>query len=97
MESLLALSFDNISSRDTSKIKKGLRQIEGLLAQICLVGSRTSAHRRQQSTSTDQEDLAALSLEQVSTDPAFREFFKLQEGFEGNGTSSAALEICRQG
>jgi len=91
MESLLALSFDNISSRDTSKIKKGLRQIEGLLAQICLVGSKSKGgHKRQQSTSVQHEESTSRSLEQVSTDPAFREFFRLQEGFEGNGTDHCA-------
>lgn len=86
MESLLALSFDNISSRDTTRIKKGLRQIEGLLAQICLVGSRSKGgHKRQQSISTQDQDTTPRSLEQVATDPAFREFFRLQEGFDGNG------------
>src|SRR5258708_2749775 len=36
MDALLAVSFGYISSRDTVKIRKGLRQIEGLLTQICL-------------------------------------------------------------
>jgi len=85
MESLLYLSFDNISSRDTTKIKKGLRQIEGLLAQICLVGSRSKAHKRSASTVTE-EDTGLRTLEQIAADPAFREFFRLQESFDGNGT-----------
>lgn len=36
MEALLSHSFDNLSSYDNAKIRKGLRQVEGLLAQICL-------------------------------------------------------------
>ncbi|KAK3944946.1 cell division protein Cdc14 [Diplogelasinospora grovesii] len=68
MESLLSLAFDNLSSYDGPKIKKGLKQVEGLLAQICLPG-----------TATNKKGLSDLSK-----DPAFREFFKLQEGFEWN-------------
>jgi len=86
MEALLCLSFDNISSRDTSRIKKGLRQIEGLLAQICLAGGKgRAAHKRNPSTALLDENAGARSLGQIATDPAFREFFRLQEGFEGNG------------
>ncbi|KAK8157315.1 cell division protein Cdc14 [Phyllosticta citrichinensis] len=69
MEALLDLSFDNITSNDVAKIRKGLRQIEGLLAQICL--SRAE-HVRQK------------PLKALHHDPAFREFFRLQEGFEWN-------------
>jgi len=89
MESLLSLSFDYLSSNDGIKIKKGLRQLEGLLAQICLSRSNSAADRRsslvpaspsKQSQSQSTKDLASLK-----DDPAFREFFKLQEGFEWNG------------
>ncbi|KAK8189353.1 cell division protein Cdc14 [Phyllosticta capitalensis] len=69
MEALLDLSFDNITSNDVAKIRKGLRQIEGLLAQICL--SKTS-------------DVRQKPLKALHHDPAFREFFRLQEGFEWN-------------
>jgi hypothetical protein len=46
MEALLSLSFDNLSSYDQAKIRKGLRQVEGLLAQICLSSSPKSAAER---------------------------------------------------
>ena len=82
MEALLSLAFDNLSSYDGPKVRKGLRQVEGLLAQICLSDPN---HR------SDEEDggggggvTARKELAQLSQDPAFREFFKLQEGFEWN-------------
>ncbi|KAK4151425.1 cell division protein Cdc14 [Chaetomidium leptoderma] len=85
MESLLSLAFDNLSSFDGSKIKKGLKQVEGLLAQICLSGP---SNRRKQSTAdagaADREQPSRKVLADLSGDPAFREFFKLQEGFEWN-------------
>jgi len=77
MESLLALSFDNLSSRDNIKIRKGLRQIEGLLAQICLNNARLSPQKRSRSECKQLRDLRK--------DAAFREFFRLQEGFRWNG------------
>ncbi|KAL8736107.1 MAG: hypothetical protein Q9181_002548 [Wetmoreana brouardii] len=84
MENLLSLSFDYLSSFDGVKIRKGLRQLEGLLAQICLSRTTTAAERRCSMiqdgvTKSRPKDLASLS-----EDPAFREFFKLQEGFEWN-------------
>ncbi|KAL8698759.1 MAG: hypothetical protein Q9201_006390 [Fulgogasparrea decipioides] len=84
MENLLSLSFDYLSSFDGVKIRKGLRQLEGLLAQICLSRTTTAAERRRSmiqdgATKSSPKDLASLS-----EDPAFREFFKLQEGFEWN-------------
>lgn len=90
MEALLSLSFDNIASKDTAKIRKGLRQIEGMLAHICLDGSKTKSttpgHRRNQSAVnlSEQHD-APKKLGELSEDPAFREFFRLQDGFEWNG------------
>lgn len=99
MENLLSLAFDNLSSFDGPKVRKGLRQVEGLLAQICLSGSddeqssgmaseayRTDSH----GIHIDEEDSDAVGLPpkkdlaHLSRDPAFREFFKLQEGFEWN-------------
>ncbi|CAK4032485.1 Cell division control 14 [Lecanosticta acicola] len=94
MESLLSLSFDNISSRDSLKIRKGLRQIEGLLAQICLSKASTrSPHKRKSSALEDQQQQQhqqhqqgkAKALNELKHDPAFREFFRLQEGFQWNG------------
>ena len=88
MESLLSLSFDYLSSFDAGKIRKGLRQLEGLLAQICLSGSgNTPIETRRQSIAvspTKDNSRAPKELSQLKDDPAFREFFKLQEGFEWN-------------
>lgn len=88
MESLLSLSFDYLSSFDAGKIRKGLRQLEGLLAQICLSGSGTTPveNRRQSIAVSPTKDKSRVprELSQLKDDPAFREFFKLQEGFEWN-------------
>jgi hypothetical protein len=86
MESLLSLAFDNLSSFDGGKIKKGLKQVEGLLAQICLSGP--SSPRKQSAVDPgrdrDRDQPSRKVLADLSGDPAFREFFKLQEGFEWN-------------
>jgi len=94
MEALLSLAFDNIASKDSAKIRKGLRQIEGLLAQICLSsgGSRqsTPSHRRTGSAihlPSQHTAQTPKKLGDLVEDPAFREFFRLQEGFEWNGES----------
>ena len=79
METLLSLAFDNLSSFDNPKVKKGLKQVEGLLAPICL-----SASKRQASSSSQPKHSQHKSLSEVADDPAFFEFFKLQEGFEWN-------------
>ena len=100
MESLLSLSFDYLSSFDGVKIRKGLRQLEGLLAQICLsrAGSSPADRRRSLALTGQKEEQSPKRLGQLKDDPAFREFFKLQEGFEWNGQCSlfqrrtAALE-----
>lgn len=90
MEALLSLSFDNLSSYDGGKIRKGLRQVEGLLAQICLSSSPSSrqstASSRPRSMLVDpgREPPPRKQLADMKDDPAFREFFKLQEGFEWN-------------
>jgi hypothetical protein len=96
MESLLSLAFDNLSSYDGPKVRKGLRQVEGLLAQICLsrantkakASSRTDRSHQSRDSDTDGSDTSSTppqkDLSQISRDPAFREFFKLQEGFEWN-------------
>lgn len=98
MESLLSLSFDYLSSFDGLKIKKGLRQLEGLLAQICLSSPKsisTAAAERRRSVvgagafvnggGADDGAAQPKELAKLKDDPAFREFFKLQEGFEWNG------------
>ncbi|KAK4692102.1 hypothetical protein P7C71_g5033, partial [Lecanoromycetidae sp. Uapishka_2] len=86
MESLLSLSFDYLSSNDGVKIRKGLRQLEGLLAQICLSRSPSAADRRSSlvPNSPTKQSQPPKELSLLKDDPAFREFFKLQEGFEWN-------------
>jgi len=86
MEALLSLSFDNLSSYDQAKIRKGLRQVEGLLAQICLSSSSqmTNAEKRRSVIDPGKEPPPRKALGELGTDPAFREFFKLQDGFEWN-------------
>ncbi|KAK3182469.1 hypothetical protein K4F52_006295 [Lecanicillium sp. MT-2017a] len=86
MENLLSLAFDNLSSYDGPKVRKGLRQVEGLLAQICLSSRDDAAatpHNKEQDAETPMSP-PRKDLAQLSNDPAFREFFKLQEGFEWN-------------
>ncbi|KAH8808038.1 cell division protein Cdc14 [Xylogone sp. PMI_703] len=97
MEALLSLSFDNLSSYDTLKIRKGLRQVEGLLAQICLSPSaggqaantttNPALNRRNSVIDPGTEPPPppdCKELAELRDDLAFREFFKLQEGFEWN-------------
>lgn len=89
MESLLSLSFDYLSSYDGVKVRKGVRQLEGLLAQICLSRSSSAQDRRSSVAGTNgATKQAPKELGQLKDDPAFREFFKLQDGFEWNGPSS---------
>lgn len=87
MEPVLSLAFDNLSSYDGAKVRKGLRQVEGLLAQVCLARSKSSPAEKRRSlispghgAQTGPKELSILK-----DDAAFREFFKLQEGFEWNG------------
>lgn len=100
MESLLSLSFDNISAKDPVKIRKGLRQIEGLLAQICLSKRPPpSPSKRQPGAAAPKPDDNATvkGLSSLSEDLAFREFFRLQENFEWNGAynlTSFLLQKC---
>ncbi|KAJ2963676.1 hypothetical protein NQ176_g10844 [Zarea fungicola] len=89
MENLLSLAFDNLSSYDGPKVRKGLRQVEGLLAQICLSckgnSPNTSDHDMTEHDNGDSnQSPPRKDLGRLSEDPAFREFFKLQEGFEWN-------------
>ncbi|KAI1341369.1 putative cell division control protein [Xylariaceae sp. FL0016] len=85
MENLLSLAFDNLSSYDGPKIRKGLRQVEGLLANICLSRQASGKERRGSKDSGQGPDSPSnKSLSELNDDPAFYEFFKLQEGFEWN-------------
>ncbi len=85
METLLAHSFDYLSSYEPSKVRKGLRQVEGLLAQICLSKSKSSPSDRRRSYVDVDAQPVPKPLSGLRDDPAFREFFKLQEGFQWNG------------
>lgn len=93
MEALLSLSFDNITSKDTTKIRKGLRQIEGLLAQVCLSGKNDSqaVKQKRNGSASKKHSSEPKKLGGLHRDPAFREFFRLQEGFEWNGESRPPL------
>ncbi|KAJ6013523.1 hypothetical protein N7540_008114 [Penicillium herquei] len=83
MENLLAHSFDYLSSYEPSKIRKGLRQVEGLLAQICLSKTKSTSDRRRSYLATETPPVPK-ALSELRDDPAFREFFKLQDGFQWN-------------
>lgn len=92
METLLAHSFDYLSSYEPSKVRKGLRQVEGLLAQICLSKAKQSPVVRKRSMmGIGSPQPAARPLSEIKDDPAFREFFKLQEGFQWNGKHSSTV------
>lgn len=97
METLLAHSFDYLSSYEPSKVRKGLRQVEGLLAQICLSKAKQSQSPvvRKRSVMTGSPQPGPRPLSELKDDPAFREFFKLQEGFQWNGKSSARSVFYR--
>lgn len=100
METLLSVAFDNLSSYDGPKVKKGLRQVEGLLAQICLSAHAANRNKNNNpkspnSRATSPSDgpkqqpdqpaaKARFPLSDLSGDAAFREFFKLQDGFQWN-------------
>ncbi|ROV96828.1 hypothetical protein VMCG_07926 [Cytospora schulzeri] len=100
METLLSVAFDNLSSFDGPKVKKGLRQVEGLLAQICLSAHAASANKnngsnpaspkqspedaKQQQPPPTKKKQPKFPLSDLSDDAAFREFFKLQDGFQWN-------------
>lgn len=86
METLLSLSFDNISSRNANKISKGLRQIEGLLAQICLSASPLQSASNRSSSGLSFAGFITQygALDQLAKDAAFLELFRLQESFEWN-------------
>jgi hypothetical protein len=88
MEALLSHSFDYLASPSPQKIRKGLRQVEGLLAQICLSKASAKADRRQSmlALGSSPPPSPTKQLCDLKDDPAFREFFKLQQGFQWNVT-----------
>jgi hypothetical protein len=96
METLLVLAFDNLSSFDQGRIRKGLRQVEGLLAQICLSSPTTAAEKRRSVIDPGKEPPPPpRSLQELSGDPAFREFFKLQDNFQWNVTAQLLNSLDR--
>jgi hypothetical protein len=86
METLLSHSFDYLSSTSPQKIRKGLRQVEGLLAQLCLSRSHNAANKRPSMLllGSAAAPLQSKKLPELPLDPAFREFFKLQQSFQWN-------------
>lgn len=86
MEALLSHAFDNLSSKNCDKVRKGVKQIEGLLAQICFTKSATAQQGHDRRASVVPDEGGEKPLKDLREDPAFREFFRLQEGFEFNGT-----------
>lgn len=97
METLLAHSFDYLSSYEPSKIRKGLRQVEGLLAQICLSKPKPAVNDKRRplmslTAAQQSPQPTPKALSELKEDPAFREFFKLQDGFQWNVTMR--LVIC---
>lgn len=79
METLLSSAFDLLSSYDPIHIRKGIRHLEGLLAKMCLAPSVTKE--------------GEAGPPRKPEDPVFREFIKLQNGFEWNGTHTHALAL----
>jgi hypothetical protein len=91
MEALLSHAFDNLSSKNCDKIRKGVKQIEGLLAQICMSKSQAQAgYNRRASVLPASEGNPSnpKTLKDLPEDPAYMEFFRLQEGFQYNGMVS---------
>jgi hypothetical protein len=86
METLLSHSFDYLSSTSPLKIRKGLRQLEGLLAQLCLLKTSNAANKRQSMLLLGSSTASPTSkkLTELPLDPAFREFFSLQQNFQWN-------------
>jgi hypothetical protein len=90
METLLSHSFNYLSSSSPQKIRKGLRQVEGLLAQLCLSrASAAAATDKRHSmlvlgSASPSPSPAGKKLSELPDDPAFGEFFKLQQSFQWN-------------
>ncbi|KAK9375665.1 cell division protein Cdc14 [Lipomyces chichibuensis] len=81
MEFLLSSAFDQISSYDPASVRRGLRHIEGLLAHLCR--PYTSASTSPLPSKSDRPSPGGIDT-RVTDDPAYREFLRLQEGFEWN-------------
>lgn len=86
METLLSHSFDYLSSASPQKIRKGLRQVEGLLAQICMSKTTNPANKQHSmlALGSTPPPSSPKKLTDLHQDPAYREFFKLQQSFQWN-------------
>ena len=85
MESLLSHAFDYLASATPQKIRKGLRQLEGILAQICLSKTTPLANKRHSMLALGSSPSSPpKGLGDIQHDPAFREFYKLQQAFQWN-------------
>ncbi|KAK9477208.1 cell division protein Cdc14 [Lipomyces japonicus] len=79
MESLLSSAFDQLLSYDPTSVRRGLRHIEGLLAHLCRPYDAAGASKR-----SNNKDKPSVVDTRVADDPAYREFLRLQDGFEWN-------------
>ncbi|KAI6377868.1 hypothetical protein MCOR25_002387 [Pyricularia grisea] len=91
MDKLLNHAFDNLASYDGAKVRRGLRQVEGLLAPICLAPPVTKESdvfstkpAANQSSGSPDQPAPRRTLAELAEDPAFRAFFRLQDSFEWN-------------
>ncbi|KAK9390604.1 cell division protein Cdc14 [Lipomyces mesembrius] len=91
MEFLLSSAFDQISSYDPASVRRGLRHIEGLLAHLCR--PYTSASTSPLPSKSDRPSPGGIDT-RVTDDPAYREFLRLQEGFEWNRAVALRLVAC---
>ena len=87
METLLSHSFDYLASQSSQKVRKGLRQLEGLLSQICLSKSKPAVNKRYSLLLTPvPSNASSKKLAELHHDLAYREFFRLQQSFQWNVT-----------
>ncbi|CUS14134.1 unnamed protein product [Tuber aestivum] len=84
MEDLLSTSFDLLSSYDPIHIRKGLRCLEGFLAKMCLQSPSTPSKSGARVVSAANP--SAVGVTSRPKDAAFKEFLRLQSGFEWNVT-----------
>lgn len=83
MEDLLSTSFDLLSSYDPIHIRKGLRCLEGFLAKMCLQSPSTPSKSGARTASAANSSVVGVTSR--PKDAAFKEFLRLQSGFEWNG------------
>ncbi|KAI5793088.1 cell division protein Cdc14 [Geopyxis carbonaria] len=90
MEQLLSSSFDLLSSYDPVHIRKGLRCLEGFLAKMCLQVPGNNVPISSTPSRHDQREPSIMNgtgaVSNRPKDAAFREFIRLQNGFEWNVT-----------